>query len=169
MSKIAPSHTSHRNAPDRLLRLVCVKYTMFQKTGIRHSGPFAWFLPAFLCLISILTGLIYVDPCLPAEEALLLVCLQIRLTLFCFLPASLWWVWIVAQAKEERKFTTWLGCSVSAGLVTSMPPSLCAGKTFSVLDVEKWEHHWSNVQCNKALLCINNTPKDFLRPGKSKE
>lgn len=148
MSKIAPSHTRHRNAPDHLLRLVCVKYPMFQETGIRHSGPSAWFLPPFLCLISILSGLIYVDPCLSAEEALLLVCLQIRLSLFCFL----WWMWITAQAKEERKFTTWLGCSVAAGLVTSVPPSLSAGKTFSGLEVETGEHHWSNVPCNKALI-----------------
>lgn len=41
---------------------------MFQETGMRHSGPFAWFLPPFLCLIA---GLIYIDPDLSAGEALL--------------------------------------------------------------------------------------------------
>lgn len=44
---------------------------MFPETGMRHSGPFAWFLPPFLCLISVLAGLIYIDPCLSAGEALL--------------------------------------------------------------------------------------------------
>lgn len=60
--------------------------------------------------------------------------------------------------KEVRKAAISFGCSVVDGLVASILPSLCTDH----LIIDQMYHAWGSWNC------INNTPRDFLQPEKSK-
>lgn len=119
MSKIAPSHTSHRNAPDCLLRLVWVKYTMFQETGAIHSGSFARFLsqkPEVLCL----QGLSVWTPAFQQRRHCLNSCLCVckydyHCSVSCLLPCGGCGSLPRLKKRETMHNLTWLQCSCWAG------------------------------------------------------